>query len=103
MLICWCFITIASLKIVSCYQNDYLLIFFEYIICIDLRHGCDRCYVIRGCTILRVVSRAAMDILFLRDISHAVIVTIIECRIARRDGCMNLGPRLRENRCVSLG
>ena len=35
---------------------------------------------------MRVVSRAAMDILFLRDISHAVIVTIIECRIARRDG-----------------
>ena len=43
---------------------------------------------LRGCTISRDVSRAAMGTIF-RGMYRAAMVTIIEGRVVRRDRCMD--------------
>uniref|UniRef100_M1DI84 Uncharacterized protein n=1 Tax=Solanum tuberosum TaxID=4113 RepID=M1DI84_SOLTU len=54
-----------------------------------LRHDCDMCYVIRGCTISRDVSRTATDIIYRGTYRAPRWILYIKGRIARRDGCMN--------------
>ena len=90
-----------------CYQNGYFLIICSNMsFALHLKHGCDKSYVIRGCTISRVVSRA--DGYYIsRDVSRAAMVTIIKGRVARRDRCMDryvpIGLGLSDSGCVSLG
>ena len=63
--------------------------------------------MVRGCTISRVVSRAAIDITF-RGTSRAprrlLLSRVVSC--APTDAWTDMspmGPRLRDNGCVSLG
>ena len=77
MLICWYCIRVVLLWIVSCYENGYLLIIcMNMSFALVLRHGCEKCYVIRGCTILRDISCFAMDTRFWWEVSCAAIDTI---------------------------
>ena len=71
-----------------------------------LRYGCDKCYVIRGCNISKVVSRVTMDIIFQgtyrvpwwlllsRVVSHVTMDVSKDMSL--------MGPTLRENWCFSL-
>ena len=67
----------------------------ELVICIILRHwlwqvlcALRKNGYLRGCTISRDVSRAAMGTIF-RGMYRAAMVTIIEGRVVRRDRCMD--------------
>ena len=110
-----------------CYQNGYLLIFIRacHVHCIW------EMVVVRGCTILRVVSRAAMDIIF-RGMYHArrgfllsrivsrammniifwgtyralrklLLLMVVSCVTTDAWTDMSpMGPGLRDSGCVSL-
>ena len=101
-LVAYLLVLYSLLWIVLCYQNGYLLIFIRacHLHCIwDI-------IVVRGCTISRVVSRAAMDITF-RGTYHAprrlLLSRVVSC--AATDAWTNMspmGPGLRDNGRVSL-
>ena len=92
----------------SCYQNGYFLIIsLNMSFLLVLRHGCDECYVIRGCTISKVVSRTTMNIIFWKtyrvsrwlQLSRVVSHVVMD---AWKD-MSPMGPKLRDSGCVSLG
>ena len=101
-LVAYLLVLYSLLWIVFCYQNGYLLFFIWacYLNCIwDM-------VVIRGCTILRVISRAVMDIIF-RGTYHApwrlLLSRVMSCAAPDAWTYMSpMGPVLRDNGRVSL-
>ena len=80
---------------------------FSMLFTLHLRHSCDKSYVIRGCTISRVLSRAAMDIIF-RGMYCAprwlLLSRVVSCAATDAWTDMSpMGPGLRDSGCVSLG
>ena len=63
--------------------------------------------MVRGCTISRVVSRAAMDIIFrgtYRALRRLLLSRVISCAVTDAWTDMSpMGPGLRDNGCVLLG
>ena len=63
--------------------------------------------MIRGCTISRVVSRAAKDMIFqgpYRAPGRLLLSRVVSCAAADAwTNMSSMGPRLRDNECVSLG
>ena len=101
-LVAYLLVLYSWLWIVLCYQNGYLLIFIRacHLHCIwDM-------VVVRGCTISRVVSRAAMDIIFrgtYRAPRRLLLSRVVSC--APTDAWTDMspmGPGLRDSGCVSL-
>ena len=101
-LVAYLLVLYSLLWIVLCYQNGYLLIFIRasHLHCIwDM-------VVVRGCTISRVVSRDAMDIIFrgrYRAPRRLLLSRVVSCAATDAWTDMSpMGPGLRDNGCVSL-
>ena len=111
LLICWCCIPCCKLRfgikmVISSFS-------FEHVICIILRHWLWQvlCALrnngyLRGCTISRDVSRAAMDTIFrgtYRALRWLLLSRVVSCTATDAWTHMSpMGPELRDNGCVSL-
>ena len=74
LLNCWCCITFVLLWIVPYNENDNLfIIYVNMSFALLLRHNCEKCSVIRGCTILMDVSRTTMDAWTYMFLMHSVL------------------------------
>ena len=99
-LICWCFIPGCKLYFVIKMVISSFFIWACHLHCIwDM-------VVVRGCTISRVVSRAAMDIIFRGTYCapwRLLLSRVVSC--AATDAWIDMspmGPGLRDSGCVSL-
>ena len=105
LLICWSCFPCCKL----CFDIKMVIssFSFEHVIALHLRHGCNKSYVIRWCTISRVVSCDVMDIIFrerYRALRWLLLSRIVSCAITDAWTVMSpMGLRLRDNGCVSLG
>ena len=83
----------------------FLIVRLSMSFALHLRHGCDKSYVIRGCTISMVVSRITMDLYFERRIALRWLLLSRVISHAAMDAwtaMSRMGPRLRDNECLSL-
>ena len=101
LLICWCCIPCCKLSF-----GIKMVISSFFIWACNLHCTWDMVVVI-GCTISRVVSRAAIYIIFrgtYRAPRWLLLSRVVSCAATDAWTDMSpMGPRLRDNRCVSLG